>query len=86
MPLSKAAVTYLTEDGVIKSRRSGGVRLKLAQSLPTALPVSPYFDDPQIVAQFGTTLQYIDYGKKSVEEAAEDFQRQTDRILRRAMR
>ncbi|MEL4534271.1 hypothetical protein AAFZ03_23355, partial [Klebsiella pneumoniae] len=25
-------------------------------------------------------------GKKSVEEAAEDFQRQTDRILRRAMR
>ena len=45
-----------------------------------------YFDDPQIVAQFGTTLQYIDYGKKSVEEAAEDFQRQTDRILRRARR
>ena len=86
VPLSKAAVTYLTEDGVIKADDPAVSGLKLAQSLPTALPVSPYFDDPQIVAQFGTTLQYIDYGKKSVEEAAEDFQRQTDRILRRAMR
>ena len=83
VPLSKAAVTYLTEDGVIKADDPAVSGLKLAQSLPTALPVSPYFDDPQIVAQFGTTLQYIDYGKKSVEEAAEDFQRQTDRILRR---
>lgn len=86
VPLSKAAVTYLTEDGVIKADDPAVSGLKLAQSLPTALPVSPYFDDPQIVAQFGTTLQYIDYGKKPVEEAAEDFQRQTDRILRRAMR
>ena len=86
VPLSKAAVTYLTEDGIIKADDPAVSGLKLAQSLPTALPVSPYFDDPQIVAQFVTTLQYIDYGKKSVEEAAEDFQRQTDRILRRAMR
>ena len=44
------------------------------------------FDDPQIVAQFGTSLQYIDYGQKSVEETAADFQRQSDRILKRAMR
>ncbi|HCI6872557.1 TPA: carbohydrate ABC transporter substrate-binding protein, partial [Klebsiella variicola subsp. variicola] len=71
---------------IIKADDPAVSGLKLAQSLPTTLPVSPYFDDPQIVAQFGTTLQYIDYGKKSVEEAAEDFQRQTDRILRRAMR
>ena len=63
VPLSKAAVTYLTEDGVIKADDPAVSGLKLAQSLPTALPVSPYFDDPQIVAQFGTTLQYIDYGK-----------------------
>ena len=59
---------------------------RLAQSLPAKLSVSPYFDDPQIVAQFGTTLQYIDYGQKTVEEAAADFQRQGERILRRAMR
>ncbi|MNU09884.1 hypothetical protein D3C72_2567200 [compost metagenome] len=58
----------------------------MAQSLPAKLSVSPYFDDPQIVAQFGTSLQYIDYGQKTVEETAADFQRQAERILKRAMR
>lgn len=86
VPLSKAAVAELTADGVIKDNDPAVTGLKLAQSLPTTLSVSPYFDDPQIVSQFGTTLQYIDYGKMSVEEAAQDFERQTDRILRRAMR
>ncbi len=40
VPLSKAAVTYLTEDGVIKADDPAVSGLKLAQSLPTALPVS----------------------------------------------
>ena len=86
VPLSKVAVKYLTEDGTIKTDDPAVSGLKLAQSLPTKLSVSPYFDDPQIVAQFGTSLQYIDYGQKSVEETAADFQRQSDRILKRAMR
>ncbi len=86
VPLSKVAVKYLTEDGTIKTDDPAVSGLKLAQSLPTKLSVSPYFDDPQIVAQFGTSLQYIDYGQKSVEETAVDFQRQSDHILRRAMR
>jgi oligogalacturonide transport system substrate-binding protein len=38
------------------------------------------------VAQFGTAIQYIDYGQKTVEETATDFQRQAERILKRAMR
>ncbi|MEY8709993.1 sugar ABC transporter substrate-binding protein [Mangrovibacter phragmitis] len=86
VPLSHAAVEILTADGSIKDSDPAVAGLKLAQSLPTKLSVSPYFDDPQIVAQFGTTLQYIDYGQKTVAEAAADFERQSDRILRRAMR
>ncbi|WP_058913763.1 ABC transporter substrate-binding protein [Entomohabitans teleogrylli] len=86
VPLSKAAVQQLSADGIIQDDDPAVAGLKLAQSLPTTLSVSPYFDDPQIVAQFGTTLQYIDYGQKSVEDAAADFQRQAERILRRAMR
>ena len=85
MPLSKVAVQYLTEDGTIKEDDPSVAGLR-AQSLPAKLTVSPYFDDPQIVAQFGTSLQYIDYGQKTVEETAADFQRQAERILRRAMR
>ncbi|EGT4370978.1 carbohydrate ABC transporter substrate-binding protein [Cronobacter malonaticus] len=86
VPLSKAAVAQLTEAGVIKDEDPSVSGLKLAQSLPTTLAVSPYFDDPQIVSQFGTALQYIDYGQKSVEDAAAEFQRQAERILKRAMR
>jgi len=86
VPLSKAAVAQLTGAGVIKDEDPSVSGLKLAQSLPTTLAVSPYFDDPQIVSQFGTALQYIDYGQKSVEDAAVEFQRQADRILKRAMR
>ena len=86
VPLSEAAVKQLTESGVIKDNDPSVAGLKLAQSLPAKLSVSPYFDDPQIVAQFGTTLQYIDYGQKSIEDAAADFTRQGERILKRAMR
>ncbi|WP_151993238.1 ABC transporter substrate-binding protein [Buttiauxella massiliensis] len=86
VPLSKAAVTQLTADGVIKDNDPAVAGLKLAQSLPNKLPTSPYFDDPQIVSLFGTSLQYIDYGQKTVEETAAEFERQGNRILKRAMR
>ncbi len=79
-------MAQLTGAGVIKDEDPSVSGLKLAQSLPTTLAVSPYFDDPQIVSQFGTALQYIDYGQKSVEDAAVEFQRQAERILKRAMR
>ena len=86
VPLSKAAVETLTANGTIKEEDPSVAGLRLAQSLPAKLTVSPYFDDPQVVAQFGTSLQYIDYGQKTVEETAADFQRQAERILKRAMR
>lgn len=86
VPLSKAAVTQLTADGVIKDNDPAVAGLKLAQSLPNKLSTSPYFDDPQIVSLFGTSLQYIDYGQKTVEETAAEFERQGNRILKRAMR
>ncbi len=86
VPLSKAAVAQLTADGAIKDSDPAVAGLKLAQSLPNKLATSPYFDDPQIVSLFGTSLQYIDYGQKTVEETAAEFERQGNRILKRAMR
>ncbi|WP_420065681.1 ABC transporter substrate-binding protein [Pectobacterium colocasium] len=86
VPLSKAAVAQLTADGVIKDDAPAVAGLKLALSLPHDVAVSPYFDDPQIVSLFGDTIQSIDYGQKSVEDAAKYFQRQSERILKRAMK
>ncbi|MGS6571185.1 ABC transporter substrate-binding protein, partial [Enterobacter intestinihominis] len=57
---------YLTEDGTITEDDPSVAGLPLAQSLPAKLTVSRFFDDPQIVAQFGTSLQNIDYCQKTV--------------------
>ncbi|MCL6406786.1 carbohydrate ABC transporter substrate-binding protein [Dickeya dadantii] len=86
VPLSKAAVAQLRADGVIKDSDPSVAGLNLALSLPHETKTSPYFDDPQIVALFGDSIQYIDYEQKSVEETAKYFQRQADRILKRAMK
>ncbi|WP_431221588.1 ABC transporter substrate-binding protein [Serratia sp. L9] len=86
VPLSKAAVSQLRANGVIQDSDPAVSGLNLALSLPHTINAVPYFDDPQIVVLFQDAIQTIDYGKKTVKEAAEDFQRQGDRILKRAMR
>lgn len=86
VPLSQIAVKQLRENGVIQDSDPAVSGLNLALSLPHAINASPYFDDPQLVVLFLDAIQSIDYGKKTVEEAASDFQRQGDRILKRAMR
>jgi len=86
VPLSATAVKQLRERGVIKDEDPAVAGLNLALSLPHEMKTSPYFDDPQIVSLFGDVLQSIDYGQKTVAEAAEYFNQQGDRILRRAMR
>ncbi len=86
VPLSAAAVKQLRESGVINDSDPAVAGLSLALSLPHEMKTSPYFDDPQIVALFGDVVQSIDYGHKTVAEAAKYFNQQGDRILRRAMR
>ncbi|NDL62115.1 ABC transporter substrate-binding protein [Acerihabitans arboris] len=86
VPLSAAAVKQLRDNGTIRDQDPAVAGLDLALSLPHEMKTSPYFDDPQIVSLFGDVLQSIDYGQKSVTEAADYFNQQGDRILSRAMR
>ncbi|WON75663.1 ABC transporter substrate-binding protein [Serratia sp. UGAL515B_01] len=86
VPLSKGAVSQLRASSVIQDHDPAVSGLNLALSLPHSINASPYFDDPQIVVLFLDAIQSIDYGKKTVQEVASDFQRQGDRILKRAMR
>ena len=86
VPLSKSAVATLTEAGVINDKDPSVAGIKQALALPTTLSVSPYLEDPQLVQEFDSALQSIDYGKKTVAETATDFKRQSERILKRAMR
>lgn len=86
VPLSKAGFAQLTASGVIQDGDVAVEGLRLAQSLPHTISISPYFDDPQMVELFRNSIQYIDYGQKSVDDTAMDFKRQGERILKRAMR
>ncbi len=75
-PLSKVAVQYLTEAGTIKENDR---RLQACVWRSRCLQnwrVTTLTVIRRLLAQFGTSLQYIDYGQKSVEETAADFQRQ----------
>lgn len=86
VPLSKTAFSHLERAGIIDPKLPVVAGLEMAVAAPKALQVSPFFDDPQIVSLFGTTIQSIDYGNRSVEDAAMHFKNQTQRILQRAMR
>lgn len=86
IPLSKTAVTVLTADGTIKEDDPIVAGLKLAQSLPGESVATPYIEDFQILAKFAAARENIDYGKQTVEQAAEDFESQVNRILRRLQR
>lgn len=83
--LSKVVVQYLIEVGIIKENDLLVVGLCLVQLLFVKFSVLFYFDDLQIVVQFGILLQYIDYGQKLVEEIVVDFQCQVECILKWVM-
>ena len=78
VPLSKSGVETLKASGVINDNDPSVAGIKLALSLPAKVGVSPYLEDPQLVQEFDSALQSIDYGK--------NFKRQSERILKRAMR
>lgn len=86
VPLSKQAVNYLEQHGMIENDGPVSAGLASSLSLPHAIATSPYFDLPQLITLYHETIQDIDYGKKTVNEAAASFSKQGERLLQRAMR
>lgn len=86
VPLSKKAFAILTEEGVIREDDPTVAGMHQINGLPRVQMVPPYFEDPQLYSLFSDTIQNIDYGNKTVEEAAIDYQKEANRILKRAMR
>lgn len=86
IPLSKAAEKILIEDGMIDVNDPVIAGLRQAQSLPTTVVATPYIEDLQIVDQFAAARENMDHGKMTPAQAAADFRRQTERIVRRLAR
>ena len=86
VPMSKAARDQLTAQGALNSSDLTVAGLAQINALPKVIPASPHFDNPKFVSLFQEAIDWIDHGEKSVEEAAEDFMKQGNRIVRRAIR
>lgn len=86
IPLSKVAEKQLIDEGVIDASDPVVAGLRQAQSLPTTVVATPYIEDLQIVDQFTSARENMDHGKVAPGEAAAEFRRQTERIIRRLNR
>lgn len=86
VPLSKVARAALVQDGIIKDSDLSVAGLAQINDLPKDMTTSPYFENPQLVGVFQEMVEEMDQGSTSVDEAADDFIKQGNRILRRAMR
>lgn len=85
-PLSKVADTILREKGILTDSDPVIATLLQSFALPNKFVATPYMEDTQFGAQFTAARESIDYGKKTVEQAATDFEQQANRILKRVMR
>lgn len=85
-PLSKKAAQQLEAEGVIQKDNITVAGINASLALPHNIPTSPYFDNPQFVELWHNTIENIDQGTLTVEQAAKSFSRNAERILGRAMR
>ncbi|AJQ93208.1 ABC transporter substrate-binding protein [Gynuella sunshinyii] len=86
VPLSEKARELLTDDGTLQPTDLSVSGLAQIDSLPKKLTTSAYFENPQLVSLFKELIEQMDQGTKTVAEAAKDFTKQGERILRKAMR
>lgn len=84
VPLSKAALQVLDSEGLIKGLQVTGIDYVIAQD--NSVATSVYFDDSKLYSLFNETIANIDYGKSSIEEAAADYYKKGNRIIKRAIK
>lgn len=53
---------------------------------PMQTPVSSYIEDPQLASLILQTVEQLDYGNRSVETSAKNFNDTGNRILKRVIR
>lgn len=87
MPVNPKAVTLLEQSGVITPTNLLANAYKAAAEQPaTQVPVSPYMENQELVQLWTTSVQRLDYGKGALNEVADYFYNNANRILKRAIR
>ncbi|TCV98710.1 oligogalacturonide transport system substrate-binding protein [Biostraticola tofi] len=85
-PQSKKAYQHLTAQGVIQPDNITVAGINASLALPHEIATSPYFDNPQLVELWHNTIEHLDQGNTTVKEAAANFSRSAERILKRAIK
>ena len=86
VPMNSYARELLSSNGSLKADDLPVAGLAQINAMPKVLPTSGYFENPQLVSLFQETIEQMDQGQKSVKEAAKDFMKQGERILRKAIK
>lgn len=85
-PLSKRAYSQLEGAGVIQPDNIAVAGINSSLALPSTIPTSPYFDNPRFVELWRETIEKMDQGSLTVDQAANTFPRSAERIMRKAIK
>lgn len=85
-PLSQTGEKALRDAGIWQDNDPVIQGLAQSAKLPNASATLPQLEDGQFVTLFDNAREAIDYGKKTVDQAATEFEQQVNRILKRIMR
>ena len=86
IPFSSDAYTYLVDAGKIDQEGLNFIGFQLLEENTYKTPITPYIEDDQLISEFETVIENIDYNDWSAERAANEIRRRAERVLRRAIR
>ncbi|WP_255475130.1 ABC transporter substrate-binding protein [Pseudocitrobacter sp. 73] len=84
IPISQAAVKTLTDNGTLTNDNPSVAGMAMAKKLQSESVATSWMEDEQIQALWSSGRQNMDYGKKTANEAADEFLMRAERILKKA--
>lgn len=87
VPISKPGIEIISAMELRNGDKTLLDAYKFAASQPaTKIPLSIFMETPELIKLWTDTIQSLDYGKQTLDEAAESFANKANRILKKAMR
>lgn len=83
IPLSQAGLDVLQKSNNIDPSSLSYLGYTQAKSLPQVITPTTYTDNAQLLELFDEEIQHLDYGQSTPEEAAKNFLRRGNRVLKR---
>jgi len=83
IPLSSEGLSTLKDKGEVDPQSLQFQGYSQAQQLPKVIAPTAYTDNAQLMELYSEEMQHLDYGKSSAKQAAANFLRKGNRVLKR---